>query len=43
MGEIVAVTRIDDTVFHGGIPGPLTRRLADLYGELTRAEGYLLA
>lgn len=40
MGEIVAVTRIDDTVFHGGTPGPLTRRLADLYRELTRAEGY---
>jgi branched-chain amino acid aminotransferase len=40
MGEIVAVTRIDDTVFHGGTPGPLTRRLAELYRELTLSEGY---
>ncbi len=40
MGEIVAVTRIDSTVFHGGTSGPMTRQLAGLYQELTRSEGY---
>lgn len=40
MGEIVAVTRIDDTTFHGGTPGPVTCRLAELYQQLTRDEGF---
>ena len=39
MGEVVAVTRLDDTLFHHGKPGPLTQRLATLYRELTRSEG----
>ncbi len=39
MGEIVAVTRIDDNRF-GDEAGPVTRRLADLYSQLTAAEGY---
>ncbi|MDX1679124.1 MAG: aminotransferase class IV [Akkermansiaceae bacterium] len=39
MGEIAAVTRIDDTVFHQGEPGPLTRKLAGLYSQLTASEG----
>lgn len=39
MGEIVAVTRIDDTTFHQGQPGPMTQRLSELYSELTATEG----
>lgn len=39
MGEIVAVRRINSTVFHGGTSGPMTRQLAGLYQELTRSEG----
>lgn len=40
MGEIVAVTRIDDTVFNNGDPGPMTTQLAAFYQELTKSEGY---
>lgn len=40
MGEIVAVTRIDETVFNNGDPGPMTTQLAAFYQELTKAEGY---
>jgi len=39
MGEIVAVTRIDDTVFHNGSTGPMTRRITELYRALTQSEG----
>lgn len=39
MGEIAAVTKIDETEFCGGNPGPMTLRLADLYSELTAKEG----
>lgn len=39
MGEVVAVTRIGETHFNGGKPGPMTQRLASLYQELTRTEG----
>ena len=42
MGEIVAVTRIDGTTFQDGIPGPMTRRLAELYQQITRTEGYAM-
>lgn len=42
MGEIVAINRIDETVYHGGKPGPMTRRLAARYQELTRTEGYVI-
>ena len=37
MGEIAAVTRIDETIFFGGLPGPMTLRLSDLYSRLTEA------
>lgn len=39
MGEIAAVTQIDETVFCEGLPGPLTSRLSDLYARATAAEG----
>ena len=39
MGEIAAVTRIDETGFNGGEPGPVTLRLSELYGRLTATEG----
>ena len=42
MGEIIAVNRVDDTVYQGGSPGPLTTRLASLYRELTSNEGPVL-
>lgn len=38
MGEIVAVSRIDNTVYHDGQPGPVTQRLATLYRDQTVAE-----
>ncbi|GHC47166.1 aminotransferase class IV [Roseibacillus persicicus] len=40
MGEIVAVNRIDDTIYNEGQPGPVTQRLAALYQNLTETEGY---
>jgi branched-chain amino acid aminotransferase len=39
MGEIAAVTRIDDTQFGDGFPGPVTKRLGKLYAELTASSG----
>lgn len=39
MGEIAAVTKIDNTEFGGGEPGELTLRLAELYSQLTANEG----
>jgi branched-chain amino acid aminotransferase len=42
MGEIAAVTRIDDTVFGGGLPGPVTARLSRLYSQLTASEGTMV-
>ncbi|MEP4077075.1 aminotransferase class IV [Haloferula sp.] len=42
MGEIVAVTHIDEAVFHAGQPGPVTTRLSALFQELTRSEGEAL-
>lgn len=39
MGEIVAVTQIDQTVFNQATPGPMTRRLAGLYKALTQTTG----
>lgn len=35
MGEIIAVNRVDDTIYNEGNPGPLTQRLAALYQKLT--------
>lgn len=40
MGEIVAITRVDDLPVGDGKTGPLTARLAQLYAELTATEGY---
>ncbi len=40
MGEIVAVTQIDTTVFNNAEAGPVTRRMAELYQAMTRAEGF---
>jgi branched-chain amino acid aminotransferase len=40
MGEIIAVTQIDETRFNLGKSGLITTRIAQLYQELTQAEGY---
>lgn len=42
MGEIVAVRRVDETIFNGGEPGAMTVRLAAFYHELTQEEGYAI-
>ncbi len=42
MGEIVGVTRIDDTVFRDGQIGPVTQRIGVLYSELTAREGFAI-
>lgn len=42
MGEIAAVTQIDNTVFGAGRPGPITARLSDLFLALTATEGTLV-
>ena len=39
MGELAAVTRIDGRVIGAGELGPLTRRLQDLFREMTGREG----
>lgn len=39
MGEIVAVTQIDQTLFNQGEPGPMTRRLMSIYQEAVRSQG----
>lgn len=38
MGEIAAVTKIDNTDFMGGMPGPVTTRLSNLYTRLAEQE-----
>ena len=38
MGELAAVTRIDGRTVGNGEIGPVTRRLSELYTELTKAE-----
>ena len=42
MGELAAVTTIDGRTIGNGAPGALTRRLSELYGELTAAEGLVV-
>lgn len=42
MGEVVAVTQIDDTVFNAAEPGPMTQRLAGLYQAMTQSQGYAI-
>ncbi|MFQ5719556.1 MAG: aminotransferase class IV [Acidobacteriota bacterium] len=39
MGEIAAVTEVDGRPIGNGRPGPMTRRLGDLYAERTSREG----
>jgi branched-chain amino acid aminotransferase len=39
MGEIAAVTRIDETRIGNGKPGPVTQRLSQLYGQVTAIVG----
>ena len=40
MGEIVAVNKIDNTVYNDGQPGAMTQKLAGIYQELTKTTGY---
>ena len=40
MGELAAVTRLDGRTIGAGQPGPMTRRLSELYAEETRRSGY---
>ena len=39
MGELAAVTRVDGRVIGAGQPGPVTRRLTELFRDLTAREG----
>ena len=39
MGELAAVTRIDGREIGDGLPGPVTRRMSQLYQELTAESG----
>jgi branched-subunit amino acid aminotransferase/4-amino-4-deoxychorismate lyase len=42
MGEIIAVTQVDETRFNLGRSGQVTIRISQLYQELTQAEGYAI-
>jgi branched-chain amino acid aminotransferase len=39
MGELAGVMEVDGRAIGGGTVGPLTRRLSELYADLTRTEG----
>jgi branched-chain amino acid aminotransferase len=39
MGELASVTRVDGRMIGNGQPGPMTRRLSELFAERTRSEG----
>jgi branched-subunit amino acid aminotransferase/4-amino-4-deoxychorismate lyase len=39
MGELAAVTKIDNRVIGDGKVGPMTQRLSDLYAQRTATEG----
>jgi branched-chain amino acid aminotransferase len=39
MGELAAVTRVDGRTIGDGNVGPMTKRLGDLFAELTAREG----
>ena len=43
MGELASVTEIDGRVIGDGSPGPLTKRLGDLYRDLTAREGVVVS
>lgn len=42
MGELAAITTVDGRTIGDGDLGPMTRRLSELYGELTATEGELI-
>jgi branched-chain amino acid aminotransferase len=42
MGELTAVSHVDGRLIGSGEKGPMTRRLQELYGELTRTTGEAL-
>ena len=42
MGELASVTEIDGRVIGDGSPGPLTKRLSDLYRDLTARAGVVV-
>ncbi|MCZ0933962.1 MAG: aminotransferase class IV [Gemmatimonadetes bacterium] len=42
MGELASVTEIDGRVIGDGSPGPLTKRLSDLYRDLTARQGVVV-
>ncbi len=43
MGELASVTEIDGRVIGDGAPGSLTRRLGDLYRDMTAREGVVVS
>jgi len=42
MGELAPVTRVDGRVIGDGQPGPVTRRLSELFRQMTSREGTVL-
>jgi branched-chain amino acid aminotransferase len=42
MGELAGVTKIDGRPIGDGAIGPMTRRLSEAYGELTRTQGIVV-
>jgi len=42
MGELAAVTKVDDRTISDGKVGPMTKRLSDLYAQRTATEGVAL-
>ena len=42
MGELAPVTRVDGRTIGDGRPGPVTRRLSDLFRDLTAREGVVV-
>jgi branched-chain amino acid aminotransferase len=42
MGELAPVTRVDGRVIGDGRPGSVTRRLSELFKQLTSREGTVL-
>jgi branched-chain amino acid aminotransferase len=42
MGELASVTLVDGRVIGDGTPGPMTRRLSELFRETTAREGTMV-
>jgi branched-chain amino acid aminotransferase len=40
MGELAPVVQVDGRTIADGNPGPMTRRLSDLFRQLTATNGY---